>query len=153
MKQKLLIVCLAIGLVGCKAPELYTGGPLPSGAIDRFDYVGELPPDVATDLVTAKQFATDLATEMNVKLSDNLAITDDIVEFNIATNKKVINIYVEAYKKAVIKNLKPGLFVTVNGDWNNPDAQAIAVKAEEIFAKKYPGYKLVRFIRYQGLGP
>jgi hypothetical protein len=145
MKQKLLLVCLAIGIVGC--------GSMP---VDELDYIGELPPGVVADFTVAKQFAADLATEANLKIieehPDRWAASGDITlsmtDKGTFTHRENVPVYVRAGNKP-----KRELVVTVNGDVNDPNAQAIGAKAQEIFTRTYPGFKLVRFIRYQGLAP
>jgi hypothetical protein len=145
MKQKLLIVCLAIGIAGC--------GTMP---VNELDYIGELPPGVVADFAVTKQFAADLATEANLKIieehPDRWAATGNIT---LSRTDKVTFTYRENVPVYIWANSKPKseLLVTVNGDVDDPNAQTIGAKAEEIFARKYPGYKLVRFIRYQGLAP
>lgn len=123
--------------------------------VNEFNYIGELPAGIVADYHTAKEFADDLAAQVNLKIiseyTNNWGDGGDISlipNFKSSFNGKNITV-----------SIFPGLssmqefHVLVNGDVDDPNAQAIAAKAEELFAKKYPGYKLERFIRYQGLAP
>jgi hypothetical protein len=153
MKQKLLIVCLAICICGCKSVPTH-----------EIDYTGQLPENVPATFTTVKEFATDLAAETTgttlkiayenpMEWAKGKTESKGMVELGTQykptiSGKGNVSVHIGTYEAP-----EHEINILICGDIDMPEAKVIAAKAEEIFARKYPGYKLVRFIRYQGLAP
>jgi hypothetical protein len=153
MKLNFLYLCMTICIFGCKSTPLH-----------EIDYTGQLPGDVPASFTVAKEFATDLAkaaVETNLKIVsedpmewargkyDEKGIVDLRTKEKLSsTGKGNVSVHIATHEAPAHE-----IYILIYGDIDLPEARVIAAKAEEIFVRKYPGFKLVRFTRYQGLGP
>jgi hypothetical protein len=138
----LLYIVVGIAVNGCAWP-----------ALREIDYHGQIP--VNANVALAKQFASDLAAEAGLK------ITYVIPQANLKPGAYSL-IFLNRERGGnprigvVITTRVPDnvLYISVNGDIESPEAQAIAQKAVDLFKKKYPDSPIVPFTRHSGpLGP
>jgi hypothetical protein len=120
----------------------------------ELNFRGELPQNIEVTKTIAFEFAESLARDTGLRIVDQTRSTgnpniDAAVSIQLKPQTSV-NVWV-----TVILYVKTRqLHVDVGGDFESQTAKRIARKAEELYAHKYPGSKLMPFTRNRGLlGP
>ena len=144
MKIRYKIFSLAIGIVvsGCAWP-----------ALREINYDGQLPVDA--NLALAKQFASDLAAETGLEIT--YVVPQPSLrrgECSLVFLSSKPGSHPQIGVVITTSEPKNTFGITVRGDIESPEAQAIVQKAVGLFKKKYPDSQIVPFTRHSGpLGP